>query len=346
MKASFIIGLFLFLTTIVFSQTSIDVAEATFKVGGLGEEKVYYYGFCKGDQIVFSFEEMNNKKLTEIEIIEYPSSSKFMDFKTKKIENKIINVTQTGIYAFRFSNSALGRRICKYKIQRIPTSDATKNFNSSVYWRTVTDTTYYTNQEKYLIKKEYVPKAVLPSTDYYVNSGINATFQGGKSRITFPVNLPQNTVEWYYQFSASRNKEEIKKTKKTFNLLGQLTNLIDQTGALSFGINALTQPPGADYCDIYLLDYDNSRLFEAKLQYYYLTKGTRENIKSGIVKMNGGSGQSYYIGIKNPDNTHGVNVVIEVIVIVIEEEWGTRDVKKYNINRREEPYLKQSITID
>ncbi len=339
MKARFLIGLLISLSTIGIAQTQVDVAESKFKLEGMSEENIYY-GFCEGDQIVFSFEEENKKEIKEIEIIEYPTSSKFMDYKIFKIENKTIYVNQTGIYKFRFSNSALGGRICKYKIQRIPGSEATKNFNSSVYWKTLIDTTYYTEQEEYLVNREFVPKTIVPSTDFYINSGLNSTLQGGKSRISFPVNFPENTIEWYYQFSASRDKDEIKKTKQTFNLLGQLSNLIDQTGALSFGIDVLTQPPGADFCDIYLLSFENSRLFEAKEAYSYLTAGSRENLKSGIIKIQGGAGQQYYIGLKNPDNTNGVNVVIEVIAIVLEEEWGIRDVQKFNTKTRKEPYLK------
>ena len=326
-------------TFTTFGQTPIDVADNTLKIGGFGEE-VFYYGFAEGDQLIFNFQEVNGKELKEVEIIELPSSSKFMDYKTKKIENKTINITKTGIYKFRFSNSAIAGRVCKFKIQRIPASDETKNFNTSVYWKTVYDTTYTTVQEKYLIKKEFKPISIVPTTEYFINSGSNATFKGGKSRITFPVTLPKNTQEWYYVFSASREKSDIDKAKGSFNLVGQLSTLIDQTGALNFGVDMLTKPPGGNICDVYLLDFENSRLFEAKEAYQYMTSGTRENIKSGVVKMTGGSGQAYYIGIKNPDSMYGIQVAIEVVAIVLEEEWGTRDVQKMNVTSRQVPYLK------
>ena len=149
----------IFATTIFISMSAyaqintIDVAENTLKVGALGEE-IFYYGFAEGDQLIFNFEEINGKELKELEIIELPGSSKFMDYKTKKIENKTINITETGVYKFRFANSAIGGRICKCKIQRVPASETTKKFNSSVYWKTVHDTTYTTEQEKYLVKRE------------------------------------------------------------------------------------------------------------------------------------------------------------------------------------------------
>ena len=99
-----------------YGQTPVDVAESTLKVGILGEE-IFYFGFAEGDKLIFNFEEVNGKELKEIEIIELPSTSKFSDYKSKKIENKILNIKRTGIYKFRFSNSAISGRICKIKIQ-------------------------------------------------------------------------------------------------------------------------------------------------------------------------------------------------------------------------------------
>lgn len=320
-------------------QTPVDIAESTVKVAGLGEE-VFYYGFAEGDQLIFNFQEVNGKELKEVEIMEWPASSKFMDFKTKKITDKKIEVTRTAIYKFRFTNSAIGGRVCKFKVQRIPATEEGAKFNSSVYWQTVHDTTYTTVQERYLVKKEYKPVAIIPVTEYYINSGSNATFGGGKSRITFPVTLPANTQEWYYEFSASRDKNAVEQAKSSFNLLGQLTTLIDQTGALSFGIDMLSKPPGGDVCDVYLMDYNNSKSFEAKTAYYHNPMGSRENIKSGIVKMAGNAGQTWYIGIKNPDSMHGIHVAIEVVAVTLEEEWGVRNVQKMNVATRQVPYLK------
>ena len=127
----------------------IDVAENTLKIGRFGEE-TFFYGFAEGDKMIFSFEEANGKELKEIEIIELPSSSKFMDYKTSRIQNKTITINRAGIYKFRFANSAVAGRVCRFKIQRIPASDVTKNFNTSVSWKTFYDTTYTTD-------KRYIP---------------------------------------------------------------------------------------------------------------------------------------------------------------------------------------------
>ena len=140
-------------------QQPIDVAELTIKIRSLGSEELFY-GFAEGDQIIFNFEELNGKELKEVEIIELPSSSKFMDYKTTKIENKKILVNQKGVYQFKFNNSALVGRICKVKIQRIPKSEEFISFNTNWEWKTLYDTTYvpYTQDSLVGYDTSYVNK--------------------------------------------------------------------------------------------------------------------------------------------------------------------------------------------
>jgi hypothetical protein len=200
----------------VYSQTTVDVSENTLKIPAFGEE-IFYYGFAEGDQLIFNFQEVDNKELKEVEIIEYPSSSKFMDYKTKKIENKTLNILRTGIYAFRLSNSAITGRVCKIKIQRIPSSDKTKFFNTSVKWVDKPDTTWNVYQKdiligydtllipktkKEILKTEQYEELIMEKNQRVHSSGSS---NGNKSSIFFT--LPSNSfnelsnkkvVSWAY----------------------------------------------------------------------------------------------------------------------------------------------------
>ena len=140
---------------VVYGQKPIDVAESSIKVGIKGEEMIYF-GFAEGDQLIFSFEEASGKEMKEVEIVETPYSSKFMEYKTSKIDNKVIKIAKTGIYKFRFANSALLPRVCKYKIQRIPASPATQNFNTTVYFDEYNDTTYTNEVETFIDRSDTV----------------------------------------------------------------------------------------------------------------------------------------------------------------------------------------------
>lgn len=263
----------------------VNLSNGTIKVPAMQYEQ-FMYGFSEGDKIVFNLNESNNKDLNKIEIFELQSNLKYSNFKTSHIMNKIIDVNKTGIYLFRITNASLGKRICNITIDRIPKDDSTLNFNSNVKKRIINDTTYTSKFEKVLVDSKFVTKTLINNENYWVNSGMNSFFNsGGKSRIAIPIILPKNTVEWYYSFSSTRNKTDIENNMKSMNLASELSGLIDQTGLLSFGINALSKPPGANYCDIYLIDTNNHGKFLSKEAFSYNPSTSRENLISGVVKI-------------------------------------------------------------
>ena len=129
MKTKFISTLLCILMSAgsVVAQPPIIVTETNFKLPILGEE-FFYFGFAEGDRLIFSFEELSGKDLKEVEITEYPSTSRYKEFKTKAIQNKTLTVPRTGIYQFRFANTVVLQKTCKLKIERIAGSEATKKF--------------------------------------------------------------------------------------------------------------------------------------------------------------------------------------------------------------------------
>ena len=173
----------------IYAQKPVDVAESSIRVGIKGEEAVFY-GFAEGDQIIFSFEETNGKEMKEVEILETPASSKFMEYKTSKIENKTVTVLRTAIYKFRFANSALLPRVCKYKIQRIPAGAATQNFNTTVYFDEYNDTTYTNEIDTYIDKSDTVINNFQDRT-----IKVNPGSAPGSSKAIFNFTLPENETQ-------------------------------------------------------------------------------------------------------------------------------------------------------
>jgi len=335
------ISLFLLfsLLQISFSRQSspVNVAHLTLKIPGLSTE-IKYYGFAAGDQINLELEVLGGKELKEIEIFKYPDHTLFQDYEATESKHSF-KVSETGIYGIKLYNANVMKRVCKLNISRTPAHDSLQNFNTQVFWRTVTDTNFYTVKEQYLAEQNYVTKSIQAPQYFYVNSGSNSVFKGGKSRILVPLKLPKGTVEWFYTFSADRNEEKIKTTTAGLNLFGEITAALDQTGTIDFALGLLTSPPGGNICDIYLLDAENSIKFENKVQYSYWRSGTRKNLKSGVVKVPDHLSGTYYLGIKNPDGMHGIHVSLEVAAVVYEEIWKVRDVRKFNTKSWQAPYL-------
>lgn len=154
---------------------------------------------------------------------------------------------------------------------------------------------------------------------FYLNSTSNALVKGGKNRIILPVHLPENTQEWYYRYTASRNENDISNTLKTFNLAGELTEYINRKNPLKGAVNNLTTPPGADICDIYVMTEPNAKLFKEKEDFEYVISASRENYKSGTVMVKNNNQELIYLGINNPDGLHGIHLAVEIVAIVAQE---------------------------
>lgn len=297
----------------VSNKNRIAVTDIDFNIPGIimasaqdgFESPTYRFAFEKGDEIIINLDMTNIKGTNVIEVFTYPdrnikySNDSFQDLKDLKIK-----VTERSIYGFSFASNHAFDRDARLMIERIPENENSIDFNTTVTW-----------QATYHVIEVQKPQK------FYINSGSNASFKGGKSRITIPLKFPENTFKWYYTFSASRDESQIESVSNSINLVSELVTLIDQTGILSFGIDQLTQPPGSDYCDIYLIDHNNSSLFKSKEPFTYLTEGSRENFKSGVVEVECCINLPTYLGFKNPDNLHGIHFVVEVASIVKEEGW-------------------------
>lgn len=307
--------------TMVADVNAIPVAELNFALPGLMEVTAwksqnandgypypeYYYAFEKGDEIVLNLTMSNKMGTNAIHVSTYPDGvERYTNNAFSELTDLRIKVPERSIYRLAFTTNHAFARNAFLKVARKPASSETLNFNTKVTH-----------------KRTLTPVSVLEPQNFFVNSGSNATFLGGKSRITVPVNLPVNTVEWFYRFSASRKAGDIDNVKNNFGLLGEVTKLLFNLTGVGAAINTLavdklTQPPGANYCDIYFLEHQYIGLFEAKAddQWRYFTEGTRQNFMAGNVKVTCCNSGSYYLGIRNPDSTYGINVLVEVVALV------------------------------
>jgi hypothetical protein len=286
-----------------------------------------YYGFSAGDEIVIDFTTENKKGTQGIEVSEWESKSVvYSNHQFQALDGVRIKVPKTAVYKFEFGTNFIFDRQCKVSIKRIPATEATKDFTCNVTWKTVTDTSFTMVAEKRKVSTVYEPVTVQSPINYFVNSW---TALGGKRRITFPITLPQNTVEWYYTFGATRNDDDVRNTQAGMRLFADLSKAIDKTGILSVAINAISRPPGADYCDVFLLDPKNNQAFLNNDDWTSIEEGTRINLMSGVVPVkNCCKNNSYYIGFRNRDMSNGIHVIIEIVAIVKKEIYQTVQVKK------------------
>jgi hypothetical protein len=168
-------------------------------------------------------------------------------------------------------------------------------------------------QQVKLYDTAYTVVTIAPAQNFYLDSRFVSTFNG-RSRIALPVTLPEGTVRWFYSFAATESKSE---PMEWVGLAGQLTRFIDKTGVTAMFIDRLVKPSGTAACDIFVLNTEGVKAFEAKEDdsYAYERTYSRQNMTGGVVEVIPAK-NSFAIGLSNPSLKNGINVKIEVSAIV------------------------------
>lgn len=350
--------LLLVLSKLSFGQNPVNVAELTIKLKANSQEE-FYYGFAEGDQIIFSCEEASGKNINEIAVIEYPSTTKFTDFKASKVENKTINVINKGVYKFVLKNSHLLKgRICRVKIQRIPKSEELKDFNTTVKWVTEQDTTWnsYTKEvvvgydtlyeqktRKKLVLEEKYEEIVMDK-----NQRNHSQTNGNGNRTHVFFTLPPNeisnyetkeVVAWAYWVGVGeesnvawqKNREVITSAAK-----GVASLTLSPLGALAIGAATdLVLPTMGEDVKYGLVDLENKNLYIAGLEYqgYDFGKGvagykrfTHESMMQG----------QYFVLLENDNIMTGIDVNVKVSAIVEHKKYEDETYTDMKVNPRYE----------
>ncbi|HET9744830.1 MAG TPA: hypothetical protein VFP97_03895 [Chitinophagaceae bacterium] len=325
------------LTVFGYGQQPIDVAESVVKVGIKGEE-VVYYGFAEGDQLIFSFEEATGKEMKEVEILEMPANSRFMDIKTSKIESKTITIPRTAIYKFRFANSALLPRACKYKIQRIPASAATQKFNTTVYFENYNDTSYTTEVETYIDKSDTVINNFQER-----NVKVNSLTAPGSSKITFNFTLPENTVAWSYYIYADKAGQQVfmdavKELNANAGAVLEKFPKYNPLAAVALEANSyLTKLDTGQHINYWIVENENAELFQNGQQFRFIKKGGK--IINDYAKMEPGD-RAFHFCLHNDYKDTQVTVTVKITAILINEKLSSRSVKRMYITPRHGMHLR------
>lgn len=357
-------SIFLIFTTLNnYSQEIVDVCEKTIKISALSEE-VFYYGFAEGDKIVFSLEEANGKEVKEVEILEYPQSSKFSDFKTKKIENKQIQVNKKNVYKFRISNSSLGGRICKIKVQRIPSNEKTKNFNTTINWIEKQETTYntytkdvtigYETKYETKVKKELVKVDTLLTQLFDKNMRVHSETAVGKTQHTYAtVELPINTyfpdqlnpykttevVSWSYWLGVGqKSKEDYDNTNKKFtsgiSTLGALTGYGALASLAVTGISMFASTNVGDNVNFKFYGLQNGKEIIIDYGNVITASGRNDKITQG----------AFSVQLFNDNFKDGIDVNLKMIVMQIQKTWQDKQYQeKIEIPKIEKQIFKEPI---
>lgn len=329
-----------FITLFTKGQTKVDVIESTFKIGAI-EETLQYYGFAEGDQVIINLEEVNGKELKEFEVLAMPNISKFMDYKVKKLTDKVVNISQAGVYKFRFYNSSIAGRVYRLKIQRIPARLETEKFNTNVFWKTVSDTTYIPLQERYLVKADTAAIEVY-NGDTQLSSQNAINGNSNRRKVNFV--LPQNTIAWsFYIGTGSDGKAAYTEALEKFSKsAASAAYSIPGYGPLAYlalsGVPYFIKVMGGDNVQYYCLADDaNAQLFDYGKPFRTIKSGDVTNEMARIPYAQAGR---VYFGLVNDNLVDPISVNLKVVAVTVKQQWAVREIRKINVSNRQEPYLK------
>jgi hypothetical protein len=311
------------------AQPTVDVAEVTVRLKGY-KERIYYYGFAAGDQVLLSFEENHEKTLDVLEFGGEAGNVIYAEADVQKIRNKSLTIPSTGIYKVRIRNGSLfNSRTCWLKIQRVPGSENTRNFNTTVYTRIVYDTTYTEEKENIVVQSDTIVSHILQQT-LKVHSMANLT---QANRILVPFQLPAHTVSWAYYIGVDWQGRQAY-SDATTALASQGSPAVrrlannDPTAALALGFPALFSGPvsGED------------------IKYRLMVDGTSSPQKAASVtcdfsKMEMAAGKCEF-HFENDNLVTPVEVFLQVVAVHLKTSYDYRLVRKPRVKSRKEMYLR------
>ena len=254
--------------------------------------------------------------------------------KVKKYDVSIV-VKKKGVYTLWIQNN--DKKSNSYKVSYLIKSSTKRK--PLIGYKHKRDTIYgfSITQNRNNIKKEIVNGQ---EEHFYLNSASNALLKGGKNNILMPIQLPENTIEWFYSFTASREKKEMETTMASFSLASKLSKYADEDQNIQQAISKLSPPPGAHICHIYLLNSTKeATAFKENEEFNYDLEASRENFKSGLVSVK--NSRKAFLGIKNPDNLYGIHIGISITAVVATKEKGTELVQIPIITSYKSAYIKE-----
>ena len=167
-------------------------------------------------------------------------------------------------------------------------------------------------------KQDYMVVPIISQQSFYLKGGSNAIGVNG-SRQVLQINLPANTVEWYYTVVTRSHRGQFSNS----NLTGQLVKLVDSKTGIAPKA-AVNVPDGTGICDVYLMTNPNEviKYVNKKPAVSFLMNDSRQQFGSGAVHVKDYVDGSCFLVIRNPSSYLGVTVNIEVTAIVLSSTVG------------------------
>jgi hypothetical protein len=333
MKNAFVPALLLMCSALS-AQTPVSVYSATRKIAPVSEDTMYL-SFAKGDQLILDFESTTGRELMEFELLQYPHYSKFRKDNQVKMKGEKISITATGVYWFRMANRSGTERNCKLNIWRTPASAATKNFKTTVSWKTISDTTYKSATEIYLARKD----TVIVNRESIVTVYGTQTRYGSTTQCP-DINLPGNAIAWSYYIGVNQpGLKAYQEAEQKFKQASDSPSKIPGYGPVAalalHGKSFFTPIENSQAISYSIVNETNATL--AKQQQPFKSFRAKKASNDFSV-MKEPLKEKCFFFLRNETDAN-LDVIIKVAAVVVYERWAERPVQKMEILRSKVPIV-------
>lgn len=297
------------------------------------------FAFAQDDEIMINIQMENKKGTNRIEFIDYETRNiLYSNNGFQSLENLKIRIPRTGIYTIQMATNYTFDRQCRIEVQRIPSTEQTRNFNTMVRWAEKYDTTWNTTyrdvlvgydttySERFnleLVKSELSEELILQRTER-VHSRTNLS-NSNKSLIK--VVVPQEDIDayrqkrikgWAYWIGVGEESLEVWKSNVSAfkDAATGFAGLMGATPLAGLAIGIITDLAASGMPDdvgyYFIGDEANANNFVSDLQFRNLING----------KGGASFGQNqfpiksdFYIGLWNDNYVQGIDVFIKVSVV-------------------------------
>jgi len=162
--------------------------------------------------------------------------------------------------------------------------------------------------------QDYMVIPIVSQQSFYLKSG-----NANTGRELLQINLPANTVEWYYTVTTKTGRGQFSNS----DLTGQLVKLVDPNHGIKSG-SSVHVPGGTGVCDVYLMTnpHEAKKYVNRRPAASFLMNDSREHYVSGTVMVKDFLDGSCFLVFRNPCSSRGVHVYIEVTAIVLSSTVG------------------------
>ncbi|HEX6193880.1 MAG TPA: hypothetical protein VFZ42_16010 [Chitinophagaceae bacterium] len=320
MRHVFLIALFVFHTLVTLAQDTVLVVEKSIRIASL-TPVAEYYGFAKGDKVIFNVWVEKGKELKDFTVTEYPNSIKFAEHTVEKIENKTLDIPRNSIYRLEYNNSNILPRVVNIRILRIPADKSTRAFNTNVKWVDRTDTTFRAEQTGYEMKSDTAYQEVL-------NTSVKVNFKSSADnthRKLVEFILPANTIRWAYWIGVGeKGKEAYELDKKKFSEIKPNKAGDGPLVGVAMGNASMTQIKVGENMRYYFISkQEETQKFMNGASFGQFRQGDMV-VDYGLMNYSNKESKQYYIGLSNDNPALSPEVAVRIIAVTVVKGYETK----------------------